>query len=170
MGAVFLKLIDGIDRLVDVVDFLLGGIDDATDEDQLVGWVVFDDESEGAVGLDDLLASRFADIESGDLVERVQILIVVQTAQSAELGAFVLFEVVHLVAGTGRGGDAVLGDLDGRLVDELVQVQFGLWDAGARLPASQNLIFVIFVQGSAAEGVEGALGFVLFVAADAGDS
>jgi len=33
---VFLKLIDGIDRLVDVVDFLLGGINDATDEDQLV--------------------------------------------------------------------------------------------------------------------------------------
>jgi len=131
-----------------------------------LGWVVFDDESEGAVGLDDLLASWFANIESGDLVERV---LVVQTAQSAELGAFVLF-VVQLVAGTGRGGDAVLGDLDGRLVDELVQVQFGLWDTGARLPASQNLIFVISVQGIAAEGVEGALGFVLFVAADAGDS
>jgi len=59
------------------VDFLLRGIDDATDHDQLIGRIMFDDESERAIGLDQLLSAdrrrrRFATIEAGDFVERIQ--------------------------------------------------------------------------------------------------
>jgi len=114
----FLELIDVVDGLVDVVDFVLSGVDDAADQEQLIGRVVFDDEGESAIALDHFLARGLSEVEAGDFVETVPFRAL---SHFTVTGAFVL----SVFQGSGGGGDTIFGDLQDRLVDEFVQMQFG---------------------------------------------
>jgi len=135
-GGACLVLVDTVDGVWHLVDLLLGGIDHTADHDQLFGGVVLEDEGEGAIGLDHVLllttVRRLFELATTEdarvLLEHIVLgfvlflLLVMTTAAHHALELFVL--LFGLVASD--GGDTLFGDLDGALVDELVQVHFVL--------------------------------------------
>jgi len=164
-------LVHTVDGLLAVVDLLLSGIDHTTDQDDLVGRVVFDGESESAVGFDNLLAISLLTEHAVDLVNGVHL---VQSGDSSEDSVVVLllFIVVY-AAEVGGGGDTIFSDLDGGLVNELVQVHFANVQSGQLIGQDVSVRRVQVVLGVPAETVQLAqvvFEFGLLVVADTGDS
>lgn len=156
------QLVHTVDRLLTVAHFLLSGIDHTTDQDDLVGWVVFDGESESAIGFDILLADRLLAHQTPDLINVVKLINFhsIERQSVRELFSF----IVEQIAEVSGGGDAVFSDLDGGLVNELVQVQFASFQS-AHLAAQNSVGRVQIAQLS-----QVVFDFGLFVVADSGDS
>lgn len=132
-----LFLVDTVNGTVLVLLVLLVGllttIDDTSNQNDLVAWVVLDGEGESAVGLD--LVLSLLDLVLTELVLTILVVLVVVLAVHVILVVLSLLLVllgqllldlfldvlIGLTLVVGRS-DALFGDLDGGLVDELVQV------------------------------------------------
>jgi len=138
----FLILVDTVDGLWHVVDLLLGGIDHAADHDDLFGRVVLEDEGESAIGLDHVLLSLLTllSFEVTTTTEHARVLLehilgfeialtlLVLLLMTTSVRFVLIFFAFLLVASDGR--DSLFGDLDGALMDELVQMDLGLAGLG----------------------------------------
>lgn len=117
---------------------LLAAIDHATDQDDLVAWVVLDGESEGVVGLD---------LSIGTLAVLLTVLLVVILLLLVLLLGFLdLLLDAGLGTGVGRA-DTLLGHLDGGLMDQLVQVQLLLLLLFLLLLANAGEVGLVAVEG-----------------------